>query len=261
MANGPNQLAAWYALNQLGETDVLPKIEQKAREGDLFAISLLGEMEESKELLVDLIQSQDPNICLNAIIALVRQKDPHVAPCLKEILIHDKRDLGFAQHFSPGKGFVAWKVVPMATPRAQTFPALSMQTHLLKEKILLASLDLPEEKFLAIARRVFDTQQSELIPMLVELLSNLRSEEAIALLKENQQKAGAPLIRNYCNLALFRLDEKGPYEENLVRWAREEQGNELIRFKESKGSENLLHYVLTPEETSQLLIQVFEKLA
>ena len=123
-------------------------------------------------------------------------------------------------------------------------------------------MDLPEAQFLQTARLIFDHHQYDLVPLLIELLINHRSENAIALLKEMQQKAGAPLIRNYCTLALYRLNIEGPYEETLLKWVKDEKNHPIIRFREEKREKkNPSRYEFTPEETSQFLISAFETLA
>jgi hypothetical protein len=96
--------------------------------------------------------------------------------------------------------------------------------------------------------------------MLISLLCNQPTESCIQLLKEQQQRAGAPLIRNYCNLALFKLGEEGPYEQNLIRWVQETQNHPLITLKESVSNERS-PFLFSQEETSQLLIESFETLA
>ena len=67
-------------------------------------------------------------------------------------------------------------------------------------------------------------------PLLIKLLCNMQTPATIALLKEQQQKTGAPFIRNYCNLALFIINEEGPYEENLRKWVAEQHDTEIIDF-------------------------------
>ena len=133
-----------------------------------------------------------------------------------------------------------------------------------RESILRDSLELPEESFLKIARLILETKQNELIPLLVSLLENQKSPEGIELLKVKSQTAGAPLIRAYCNLALFRLKEAGPYEDNLKKWVLSKKSHELIQFRPSlpwaaRLSES--KFELTPEESSSLLIESYQVLA
>lgn len=255
------RLAALDALVALGHKEASGEILEISKRGNLFALNSLPNGSQSTELLISLARSEDPSIRLNATLALLAQKNPAALQNIREILLTDDRDIGFNRQFSPGKGYSCWKVIPHATQKQKVFPAILGQTRGLREKVLQATLELPEEAFLSIATLLFSKGQLDLIPSLVELLANHKSEAAIKLLKEEQQHAGAPLIRNYCNLALYRLKEKGPYEENLLHWVQAEEKSSLIRFKESGEPVIGSTFSLTPEETSGLLIASFEALA
>ena len=77
-------------------------------------------------------------------------------------------------------------------------------------------------------------------------------------------EAGAPLIRAYCNLALVRLKEPGPYEKLLEQWIVSKQNQELVQFRPSLPWATRLaesHFELTPEESSSLLIESYQVLA
>ena len=133
-----------------------------------------------------------------------------------------------------------------------------------RENLLKDCLELPEESFLKVAQLIMDTKQNELIPSLVSLIENQKSPNGITLLKRKGQTAGAPLIRAYCNLALVRLKEPGPYQELLEHWILSRQADELIQFRPSlpwalKLSES--NFELTPEESSSLLIESYQVLA
>ena len=89
----------------------------------------------------------------------------------------------------------------------------------------------------------------------------MQTEKSIQLLKTFSQKVGAPLIRNYCNLALYRMEEPGPYFENLKNWILFQQHTALISFRPFvplSYRSGLTNYQMTPEETSRLLIESFE---
>ena len=86
------------------------------------------------------------------------------------------------------------------------------------------------------------------------------------LLQVESQHVGAPLIRGYCNLALFRANEKGPWSDNLHTWLREQWQRELIRLQPvvpwaERGEHGQSAFALTPQEGSQLLIESIEALA
>ena len=208
-------MAAWFALIALGQEKVRSNLEEAARKGDPFAITLLGEVKGSEDILAELTKSENLHTRFNATLALLERHDPRCLQGLYEILIHDARDLGLTRVFSMGRGLKAWKVIPSAQEHFIDHPLEYELGVAVRENTLRKSLDLPEPVFLQIANVIFETRQNELIPTLVELLENLRSPAAIELLKKHQQKVGAPLIRNYCNLALYRLKVPGPYAENL----------------------------------------------
>ena len=56
-------------------------------------------------------------------------------------------------------------------------------TLALKEQILLEALELPDEAFLVIARKIFEHKQRDLIPITVRLLENMNTPGAIHLLQ------------------------------------------------------------------------------
>ncbi len=253
------KLAAAIALIELGFNDYLDTVKQQAKDGNLFAINALGRLKEGKEILRPLSTHPDRDIRLNATLSLLQLGK--VVPC-NEILIPGKGDLGFMRISSPGRGLKAWKMVPSAHHNTKGYPALVEQTIALREKVLIQCLELPEEHFLATARLIMKEKQIELIPLLVTLLENAATDGALALLKEGQQRAGEPLIRTYCTLALFRLHEEGPYEEQLISWARSASDQDMIQFKEEEERTSLSsRHELTPEESSRLLVETFETLA
>lgn len=252
------RLAAAIALYELGESESLELVEALACAGDLFAIAALGQLNEGKHLLRKLIKHENRDIRLNATLSLLKQGE---AGPIEEVLIPGKKDLGFLRLSSPGHGLKAWKTVPSHHHNTKGYPNLVQQTIALREKVLTQCIELPETQFLTIARRLIEEKQTELIPLLVVLLENTHSDASIALLKEGQQKAGEPLIRTYCTLALYRLHEEGPYEEQLIRWAKSVSDRMMIQFLDEDEDPLMVRYELTPEETSQLLVETFETLA
>lgn len=271
LANSPVEnvcLAACFALYQLGHHDKINSIIALAKRKQPFAIALLGEIQdkqpEIRELLLCLMKDEDLNIRTNATIALLKRKDPHCIDGLKEIFIHDARDLIFHEQASSGHALKAWRAVSCFKQKAKDNAQLYEKALHIKESILKRTVELPENTFIQIAKMIFTHRQYDLVPTVVELLRSSQSPAAIALLKSEYQKTGAPLIRGYCNLALFRMQEPGPYEDNLKKWILDAQKADLIRFRDvvprSQSSLSISH-LLTPEETSRLLVESFEALA
>lgn len=258
-----NRLSALHALYCLGQKSRAQEITNMARELDLFAIFLLGDMEECTELLISLSRHEQFNVRLNASIALLKLKNEACLPVLMEILIKDSRDLAYLETKSLGFTLSCFKAVPSATQNFKEMEMLHELSRHFCEDILIEAVHLKQNDFINLAKKIFDSNQNALIPRLVALLEELQTNEAIELLKIYQQKPGAPLIRNYCNLALFRLRVDGPYRDNLEKFIEKECQVEMIEFRPLLPfalRSNDSHFKLTPQDTSKLLIEVFEAL-
>lgn len=257
-------LAARQALHALGRDQGRKDIEAMAKKGNLFAIAILGEMAGSEEVLASLLQSKDLQVSSNAAIALLHRQDPRCVLKLIDVLIKDCRDIALVNITSPGKGLKAWKVVPSAQENlAADLLTLELSTEN-REELLRQAVLLPEPAFIALACTVFDTKQYSLVPTVVRLLEQQGSLAVRTVLKKYQQQVGEPLIRYYCNLALYRLREPGPYEENLKLWIAQQKQVGLIHFRPSlpwEARQKAGSFQLTPEDTSQLLIESYESLA
>lgn len=258
------KLAALQALYRLGKKEFLLKLETLAKEGNLFAIAMLQEIPESKDVLAKLCESPNLNVRLNAAIALLELRDERCLKSIGEVLIRDSRDLIFVKTSSLSGGLSAWKAVPSASHNLADDPVAFELSLSLRESVLRNAIDLPRKYFLQIADALFETHQNDLVPTLCELLENGSDPQTIALLKKHAQKPGAPLIRNYCSLGLYNLRESGPYEENLRQWILKQQGEELIRLRPYVpwGVRDMdANYAISPHETSKLLIAIFESFA
>lgn len=258
------RLAAIQALYSLGRHEMRASLEAVAKTGDPFAVYILGEIPETNDLLYNLMQNPNLQTKINAAMALLNRKDVRCLPVIGELLIRDSRDLAIGKITTNGNALTAYKVIPSAQQNLHD-NAVAIELSLgVREDALIQAMELPEKDFLQLAQMVFEKQQNDLIPVLVECLETLRTPDAIALLKREQQRAGAPLIRNYCNLALYRMKEEGPYAENLKVWVARQNQEELIRFRTWLPwdvREEDSTYELTPNETSKLLIESFETMA
>jgi HEAT repeat protein len=264
-SNAPTvQLSAAYALYQLGKKECRQVIEQAAQNESLFAINLLADIPESEFVLSRLIDSQNFHVRTNAALALLERHNPQCVSSVLDILLSHSHDIAFLKQASPGKALTAWKAVPSAAEKFKDSPlAYELSIHM-REETLEKALELPEKDFLHIAQILFDSQQNDLVPTLVHSLEALHTPAAIDLLKRNQQKLGAPLIRNYCNLALYRMKEPGSYADILRQWVGEKHNESLIQFRpyiplEMRNKES--SFTLTPHETSRLLVESFEAFA
>lgn len=256
------KLAALYALYKLGRTESRGKIESLARAGDLYAIAILGKIKESEGILLELVRSNQLQIRMNAALALLEHRNRLCLPSIVELLLEDMRDLAMVKTTSPGKSLQAWRIVPSAKQNLETTPEAHELSLHQREELLIKSVELEEEDFLNVADAILTKRQNDLVPTLVEVLKNHPTPQVIALLKKHQQKVGAPLVRNYCNLALFSLKEPGPYAANLRDWIEQKKDVDLIRFRpllpfeERTGSGS--RFDVTPEDSSRLLVEAFE---
>ncbi len=258
------RLAASLALLQLGDRSGVPVIIELAKRHYLFAILALGTVSDSEEILKEMLQTADFQVKINTALALLQRRDPASIPVLLEILIQDARDFAFQPIGSMGRTLTAFKAIPSAELREKD-PTVNLGYSLaLREHFLRETIHLPEEHFLSLARTIFQKQQNDLVPTLITLLENLRTEGAIALLKEGAGKISAPFIRDYCHLALYRLKIEGPYEEYINHWVMQQKNGELIRLRPLlpwKYRMEQSDYQLSPEETSRLLIDSFVAIA
>lgn len=262
------RLAAHRALYQLGETTSSGPIIDMANGGDLFAILALGSIPEGREPLLKLVNHSKQDICLNAALALLQHKDEACMLPIAEFLTAHPSEVAVQPLFSTGRAQTAWRLAPPSQAYAKLTQTDVMSITLdMKERILAATIDLPESTFLELARILLDTRVVPLIPSLIHLLENQKSTEAVALLKKYTNAIGAPLTRGYCNLALMRLGEPGPYADNVIAETSRLKDTALIRFRSSppktdlKNGHGFTPFALTPEETSRLLIESYTTLA
>ncbi len=261
-------MAAKRALLAMGDESGAQGLIDFAKEGNLFAIALLGEVPGAQDILFTLAKSPNIQIRFNAAFSLLQLKDPRSIDPILEFLIRDSRDLGFQPVYSTGNSMLSWKVIPSAPQHQKKDALYDLMTISLnvREIILRSSLELKEEDFLQVARAVFDSKQAELIPLLIHLLENLGTPDVIAFLQKKAQTAGAPLIRAYCHLALFRLKQGEEHRDAILSWIHVKKNTELIRFRpmlpwDVKLSEKATPFDLTPEENSHLLIEAYQTLA
>lgn len=259
------KLAALKSLHEMEQTDARDQIIKLAKEGNPFAITLLGSIPESKSTLYMILKSQNLIYRTNAALALLELKDPACIPMVTQILIKDSRDLVCGKVVTHGRGLSAWKIIPSGRQNLKDDPIAFELSLNLREQILTEAMNLPEKDFLQMANLIMDKNQNDLVPTLVRLLENLQTPEAIDLLKRHREKIGAPLIRNYCNLALFRLKEPGPYGDSLREWIASWQNQNLIQLRPYLPWEMrdvLDHqYQINAHDLSRLLVESFEAFA
>ncbi len=267
LSRSPNpnvRLTALQALYRLGDLSSAESIIALAQKGDPFAIQILGEVEEGKDLLASLTEVADINTRMNATLALNKHHDARVAAVIPEFLLANSRDLVFVPVNSAGRALKAWKVVSSGTQVHKDNPAVMEVSRNLREQMLAECIDLPEKDFLAIAEKVLEKPQLDLVPLVVQLLQNKATDEATTILQHGQHKIGMPLVRNYCTLALFKMGLEGPYREKVSQWVSQQDDIPIVQFRPVVPWELCregLRAEVTPQEMTQLYISSIEALA
>ncbi|NGX46755.1 MAG: hypothetical protein K1000chlam3_00118 [Chlamydiae bacterium] len=258
------QIAAARSLYLLGDRETKNFIIQKASAGDLFAIVALADIVEGKDTLAQLCHHPELAIRINAALSLLKHRDPRSEHALLEILVRDVRDMGFMPQVSIGKTLLAFKPVFSTAQQENTFFDVPGATLAIRQQVLLDAMNLSEKVFLKLAKVIFESGQTDLIPSLVMLLENLQTPAATSLLILKSSQAGMPLIRAYCNLALYRMGKEGPYGDYLKEWIDRNKNSEMIRFRPLIPMDKRLGdspHELTPEDSSRLLIEAYQTLA
>ena len=261
------KLAALLALHRLGDSDAKNKIIEMAEGGSSFAAFVLREIPEGQKTLEKLVHKSDKVLALNAANALLKSRNSAALPAIKEILNADTSFVGFAPQSSGGRSLVIWKTVsPSLITGAEAKRNLEAISQNFQEELLRNCIDLPHSDFIDVARYIFEHKQYRLVPLLVRLLENVATSEARNLLQEKANEVGAPLIRSYCNLALYRMGEDRGVRRNFLKWIESQEAPKLIEFRPmmdrgAREDQNSSNYELTPEEKSGVIIEAFDALA
>lgn len=253
------KIAALKSLKIFNYEESLEALEKFALDGNLFAISILAAYPEAKPTLRRLMSHTDKSVRANTTLALLTLRDPKAAEGLSDLLIKDRRDICYVPVATPAGGLTAFKAVPSAKQNLSEGPThfeLSLQ---LREEALQRALELDNETFYPIARMILNEGQNDLVPLLMTLLEN-KGTDSIDFLKEEEQRAGAPYIRAYAALTLFRMRENGHYEKKLKNWIKSESTLDLVKFRpfipwELRQGNS---FELTPNEKASLWISILE---
>ena len=261
--DGAVQVSACLGLYRLGQWTQKNVLEKQAlATKNVFAIYALGQIAQTQPVLTQLLQASDPHVRLNAAMALLQQQDPACVEVLLPLLLADQTDLALEQRCSAGGGLIAWKAWPAANLWVQKKPWLHEQSLRLREDVLQQMGNLPECAFIAVATALFDSEQNDLIPMLIQQLEQLHTPAVVEILEQYQQKLGSPLIRYYCTLALFHLQPNKNDGRSLINWVEQQMQTQIIQFRPFITEKNFNKTAaLTPEEHSRLLITILETLA
>lgn len=261
------KLAASLALHRLGHANAKDEILKLAGKGNVFALTVCGDLPQSIDILKKHASSSDSLIRFNANLALLNLRNVAAIPFIKEILSADTKFIGFAPFTSAGRSLSAWKYVsPALLPVKESKENLQAISYSLQEEILQKCLDLPEDAFLEIAEHILVNKQQHLIPSLVRHLENLGTPKAVAYLNQKANQVGSPFTRAYCQLALYRMGENPANRALFLSWLARQKMPQLIEFmpmldRGAREDKNVSNYVLNPKETTALLIESFDALA
>ena len=257
------RLAALVALARLGEMEYIQEIIEMAKKDNTYAIYALREFPESTGELYPLIFRAGDDVRLNAALTLLDHRDPKCLRVINDVLFADPEHISFVPQISPGNAFSSWKISsPAAFSNADIKRNMKAITIQLQEDTLQKCVDLPKEDFIHIAKSILNSKHKQLVPLLIHLLENQHSDEALQLLKDGTKAIGSPFIRAYCTLGLYRLGESENATLQFHNWLSKQEIKQLIEFKpmldrNARSDKNSSNYHLSPEEESALFIEAF----
>lgn len=259
-------IAAIKSLILLSKEDFKEKLMKLAAEQNLFAIQALSDQEGTEDLLYKLSSHRKKDVKINAVLSLLRKKDPRALESIHEILLTSTYDLGVLPHFSAGRSLMHYRLLPSLSAfsnqkQGEELIAFSLA---FREQLLLHILDMHEEHFLKMARVIFDHDQKDLFPACMSMLANRNTTKARELLQQKSEELGKPFLRHYANLTLYKLKAVGPYEKKVEDWIKGQKNTEIIQFRPVTSKvhfESQIQFQLTPKETSALLIDTLSHIA
>jgi hypothetical protein len=250
------RLAAFVSLYKLGHLEYKDSIIAMANGGDLFAIAALGNIADTNFILYELIKSPKAQVKVNAALALLNQKDEKCLNIILDILVKDTRDIAIIENLSPGLVLSSWKVVSCASCKIESNSVEAFMIDRISENIIDQVLNLPKSCFYKLASAILNAKDFNLIPIVISKLEAIPCDETIDFLKKELQRAGAPLIRAYCNLSLYRLKEPGPYADYVKQWVNDLKNVEAIDFAQKQEKTNGINlYKLTTEQSARLFLE------
>jgi HEAT repeat protein len=257
-------LAAQHALYRLGKNEPLTAIADIARTGNLYAIQLLGALEDQTELLVALISSDDAVIRLNAATALLKLGDKRSLKALQPWLLASPHKRPVIKNYSPGQILFHYAPAPAIASDHPNAPILAEMWLAIREEWLSLAQKLPEESFLKLASAILNHEDNDLIPHLFTLLSMVPSDSSEKLLQSYAEQPGTPLIRHYCHVALLHQNGSAYSRQLVQRWVEEHWHHDFLAFRPSlknDKADDTTTTLLKPRTTTSLFLSALETLA
>lgn len=256
-------VAAAHTLYILGKKEYREVLSIAAGEGFGFAVFAMQDVDEAAPELIALTRSSDPDIRLNAAIALAKAKLPGARQALEEVLFQGNNRI-ITQARSPGKALTCFKWAPAHAAVGRHGPAIAAVSQNIRRALITEAINLPEKDFLYLAEKALSTNQLDIVPLVVKLLENHGSAEAEEILITHAQRIGAPYVRSFCNLALFRMKGKEIYAVKVREWVSQYGMNSIAELKPYLPFELRLeteYFDLSPEEQTSLFLESVEALA
>lgn len=257
------KLASLFALYNIGEKDAKKGIISLAKNGNLYAISLLSKMEGCEKPLHEIYYNDNNDLRINSAIALLELKDPLCLPLIKDLITLDFNTKYLQVSHSPGKAFFNMKLLPLSSlDKNEMIMHAKQQTIMIQNSLLARSIDLPREKFMLIVDEIFKRKHNSLVPTAIALLENFDDEESINYLTKKSTMPGAPFIRASCHLSLWKSTKNEVHKKAISDWLKIHGKHKMISIAENKkdptkNPTGLTSYDLSLEEKSHLLIQSF----
>lgn len=261
------QLAAWCALEKLGDERALTQIYSLAAKGNLFAIQFLGNYPSAQQELEKLLNHRDLDAAMNAALSLLHQKNPKGLPLLAHLLASS--GVGFAEHHLPAHTDSCFVRAPIHSKGLEKNPGLIHSTLAFKQEIVALCLQLPDSDFFPFIDMLISTENSESISLAADALALRGSEACVSKLDHLRQRPGAPWLRMRCSLALYKITRDIKYLDEVKAWLFANTDREIIELipqgadtaKLAREFSGQSRYELRPSETSALLIEAWMTLA
>lgn len=250
-------LSAAHALHTLGDLQAANYIYDKAKLGNTFAITLLGEMDGSQDFLYQLTKSRDATIRVNASIALLRRRDQRAAQHIVEWLTPTHIKGLIVKNRSEGKSLLSFKFLQLDET------GIVAENNLeLREQMLNIASGLPDDGYFTIAETLISKKQNDLLPAMFHIIRERSNERSLEFLKKYCQQPGYPLLRTFCNLVLLQKQENGPYRELVEKWVEEQWSEDLLSFRPViNSSMDGSTFQLKPHEKTMLFLSCLEVIA
>lgn len=255
-------MAAEKALISLDPTKKPLHLMDLAKKNNLFAINALQGIKSGNPILENQLTDSDRIVRYNAAFTLLYNQDPLCRDTILEMFyVLTPLETYYFQP-SPGKSFCALKIASCTQKEYKKRPYLQQTSQKICEDILQKAASLPLEDFLYIADTLLTKGHPFLIPSLIKLLENQASKKSIELLKQYQQKLGDEFIRMSCALALYRLDEPGPWLDALLVWVRSQHHiTDWVKLKPQKTTIIEHAFQSQLDYTPQLFMEIYQSLA